>query len=140
MMKKGIPDEINMQQSPHVATRELSVLPALHAKPIKSSDFLSIRPLACDVLFKQVSEILYGLVAYLHSHTLFRHGTEQCLEHQLAAVSPFVARKIGGQPLQFVTRDKCAIGTNHNIVQVVADRKLLAQRRIVQLAFVLFQR
>jgi hypothetical protein len=139
-MKKGVPDEINMQQSTHVATRELSVLPALDAEPIESSDFLPIRPLSSDVLFKQVSEILYGFVADLHPHALFRQGTKQCFEHQLAAVSPFVARKIGSQPLQLVTRDKCAIGANYNIVQVVADRKLLAQRGIVQLVFVLFQR
>ena len=114
--------------------------PSFDAQLIECNYLCPFRLLGFGILLKQVSQILHHFVAELHSHALFRQRTQKCLQHQLPPVPAFVAREIRCQTLQLVARDEGAIGANHNVVQVVADRQLLAQCRIVEFSLVLFKR
>ena len=114
--------------------------PSFDAQLIECNYLCPFRLLGFGILLKQVSEILHYFVAELHSHALFRQRAQERLQHQLPPVPAFVAREIRCQTLQLVARDKGAIGANDNVVQVVADRQLLAQCRIVEFSLVLFKR
>ena len=106
---------------------------------VESNYFQAFRLLRFGITLKQISDILHYFVAELYPHTLFRQRAKERLQHQLPTVSAFVAREIRCQTLQLVTRNKGAIGADDDVVQVVADRQLLAQCRIVEFPFVLFK-
>ena len=138
-MNDWVPDKVNVQERPHVVAIRLFCPPSFDAQLIECNYLCPFRLLGFGITLKQVSQVLHYFVAELHSHALFRQRAQERLQHQLAAVSAFVAREIRSQSPQLVARYKSAIRANHNIVQVVADRKLLAQCRVVEFSLVLFK-
>jgi hypothetical protein len=115
-----------------------SFSPAPNPQFIESDHLTHLRPLPSNVLVEQVSEVFHYLVPELHPHALFGQRTEQRFQHQLAAVSPFVACKVRRQSLQLVARNESAIGTHYDAVQIIADGKLLTQRRMIEFSLMPF--
>ena len=101
--------------------------PSFDAHLVECNYFNAFRLLRFGITLKQVAQVLHYFVAELHSHALFRQRPKERLQHQLPPVSAFVAREIRCQTFQLVARNKGAIGADDHVVQVVADRELLAQ-------------
>src|SRR6266568_6703662 len=109
-MKHRVPDEIGMKQRANVCPGDFLASPSFNSELIKRDGFCPFRELPLYIFLECVAEVLNRLVAYLHSHALLRKCAQQRFKHQLAAVSPIIAREIGRKPLQFITSDKSSVG------------------------------
>src|SRR5579864_5990936 len=121
-MNDWVPDKINVHERPHVVAIRLFCSPSFDAQLIECNYLCPLGLLGFGITLKQVSQVLHYFVAELYSHALFRQRTQERLQHQLAAVSAFVAREIRSQSPQLVARNKGSVRANDNVVQVVADR------------------
>src|SRR5579864_9277312 len=139
-MKDRVPNQVRVQNGPHVVARSSFGYPSLDAPEVQLNGFISVRLLPSPVLIKKISYIFDHLIPNLHPHALFWNGTKQGFQHQLSAITAFVTRKVRGQALQFVTGNECSICADDNTVQVITYRQLLTQGRLVELLFVLGDR
>src|SRR5271166_495929 len=138
-MNDRVPYEVHVQERPHVVAIRLFDSPSFDAHVVECNYLRAFGLLRFGITLKQISDILHYFVAELYPHALFRQRAKERLQHQLPTVSAFVAREIRCQTLQLVTRNKGTICADDNVVQVVADRQLFAQCRIVEFSFVLFK-
>ena len=139
-MKDRVPNQVRVQNGPHVVARSFFGYPSLDPQTVQLNGFISVGLLPSPVLIKEVSYIFDYLIPNLHAHALFGNGTQQGFKHQLSAITAFVTRKVRGQALQLVTGNECSICADDNVVQVIAYRQLLTQGRFVELLFVLGDR
>src|SRR5229473_2544629 len=133
MMRLRVPDEIDMQQWPQIVPFFCLLLPRRHSMGIKHIDDLAFGVVLCDVGPKQIPNVLDYLIPQLHSHALLGDRFEQRPQHHLGAVSLLIAGEIRSNAPDFIAGHECSTGANHHVVQVVADRKLLRDRRILKL-------
>src|SRR5260370_14928904 len=133
MMDLRVPNEVNMQQRPQIMAFLCLSLPRRHSMGVKHIDNLTLRVVLGGVGPKQVLKVFDHLKANLHSHALLRDRLEQRPQHHLAAVALLIAGEVGSNAPDLIPGHERATGADHNVVEVVADRKLLGERWILKL-------
>src|ERR1035438_8644742 len=69
-----------------------------------------------DVAVEQVAQVLGNLIAKLNAHADVGNAAEQRFKHRLGLVAVAVGRKVSEDSSELIARDKCAAGTNHDVV------------------------